>query len=118
MKIIWSLKSIPEFEGLDKSSAKEAWMKMFWQVRANGDCKYAPIACGGVYALAMLVAVALLSLFPPMPDLARFAVMIVFGAGVGGHFGGALAMSMNYRAGKKYLSTDRPKTTEASETLI
>ena len=114
MKIIWSIKSIPEFHGLDPASAKEGWLEMYRKVRAEGECRLAPLLAGVVCALVMVLVVGLMRLFPPIPDLARFAVMIAF-AGVGGYLGGVLAMSMNYKSGKKHLCSNPPRKGESEQ---
>jgi hypothetical protein len=116
MKIIWSIKSIPEFHGLDQASAKEGWIEMYRKVRAEGECRLAPLMAGVVYALVMVLVIGLMRLFPPIPDLARFAVMIVF-SGVGGYLGGVLAMSMNYKSGKKHLSSNLPRKSESEQNV-
>ena len=89
-------------------------MNMYRQVRSEGECRFAPIACGGVCAIVMVLVVLLMGLFPSIPDLARFTVMIAFAA-VGGHLGGVLAMTLNYQAGKKHLGSNSPITTEANK---
>jgi hypothetical protein len=81
---------------------------MYRRVRSDGDCKFAPLLCGGISGIVMLLIVLLMRLSPEIPDLVRFLVMIGAG-GLGGFFGGVLAMSLNYHAGRKYLSIARPK---------
>ena len=63
MKIVWSPKSISEFEALDRAAAKEAWIKMYSKVRSNGDCKLAPIVAIGVSVLVMLSVIVLVNLW-------------------------------------------------------
>lgn len=114
MKIIWNIESIPEFEGLDNASAKEAWMEMYGKVRSEGSCRSAPFVSGGACALVIFLVAFLMSFFPSIPDFARIIVMVAF-AGVGGYLGGVLAMSMNYRAGRKYLRRDLPRASEEGQ---
>lgn len=101
MKIIWRLKSVPEFQGLSKQESKEAWMQMHRKNRAAGECQWMPIATGLITAAFMLIFIFAFKAFSPSDQLS-FCAMILF-SGTGGFLGGVLAMTITYKFGRKHL---------------
>ena len=102
MKIVINLKTIPELNGLDKAASRRAWVMMSEHVSSIGGVKGVPIICAGAMALMIFFSFGLLSVLPPISNLARSSV-IILAAGIGGYLIGIITQSMSYAAGKGYL---------------
>lgn len=76
MPIYWTLKSVPEFEGMTRAERGRAWRKAYVKTLKHWPVWLALISCG---ALAALGAV-----------LGRDSGLAIVGAGIGGGIGGML----------------------------